>query len=140
MDSTAEVLRNEAKRLRSLAERMEAFALELDGGKAKDRTLDLFSDTNSRRFAHSPNSPVLGPVNPKEFKGMTQHAAILKALEAYGPQTVRQLFIRLNSGGMAFKKPVYVTAVLGRLKDVTERTDDNQIKLKEKSSTANTHE
>jgi hypothetical protein len=131
MDSTAIVLRNEAKRLRSLAERMDAYASELDGvGGAKDQP-DLFKD-NVRIFMTSSNSSILGPGNPREFKGMTQHAAVLKALETYGPQTVRQLYVRLNSGGMAFKKPVYVTAILGRLKDVVERTEDNQIRLKEK--------
>jgi hypothetical protein len=134
MNSAIEVLRNEAKRLRSLADRLDAFALELNGGvpparRISDPVINYYRDLRVGEGA--------SPINPKEFKGMTQHAAILRALEVYGPQTTKELFNRLNAGGMAFKKPVYISAILGRLKDVVERTPDNRIKLREKNVAEN---
>jgi hypothetical protein len=134
MNATIEVLLAEAKRLRSLADRMDAFALELNGKAPPEVGLP----GHTPKYGHGTESegqPVVLPRFLQEFRGMTQHAAILKALELYGPQTTRELFARLNSGGMAFRKPVYVASILGRLKDVVERTPDNKIKLKTKDLT-----
>ena len=108
---------------------MDAFALELDG---KDPSLvvrpyETTSNGGASETAEMVRLPVGGPY---AFKGMTQHAAIFKALELYGPQTTKELFNRLNSGGMTFKKPVYISAIAGRFKDVVERTQDNRLKLK----------
>jgi hypothetical protein len=136
MNATIEVLRNEAKRLRSLAERMEAFAAELDGNGVPPVMELPFGPSNSTRPKNLATSGTFD-VSPREFKGLTQHAAILKALEMFGPQTTRELFNRLNAGGMAFKKPIYVSSILGRLKDVVERTPDKRVKLKEKSEMVN---
>ncbi|MCX6925464.1 MAG: hypothetical protein NT154_19990 [Verrucomicrobia bacterium] len=61
---------------------------------------------------------------------MTQSAAILKALKA-GPMTTKELFVRLNEGGQHFKKRTYVTALLPRLKEQVERTEEDKVKLKE---------
>jgi hypothetical protein len=142
MNSTIEILRNEAKKLRSVADRIDAFASELDEDVLAARR---HTEPALKYYAvMQPNgatpalSPDLEAIHPREFKGMTQHAAILKALEMFGPQTTKQLFNLLNAGGMAFKKPVYISAILGRLKSVVERTPDNRIKLKAKTVEANT--
>lgn len=145
MKATIQVLRSEARRLRAVADRLDAFASELDGGPLRNSAGSnvlpqhglpphLFSDDALEAYerASNPGGELLS--FNSEFHGMTQHAAILKALELYGPQTVRQLFYRLNSGGMNFKKPVYVTAILGRLKSVVERMPDGRIQLKPKAS------
>ena len=132
MNATIEVLRGEAKRLRSLATRMDAFASELDGEPSPQVELPLTGGM-SRVLVPALTglaADVAAKLRTSEFKGMTQHAAILKALELYGPQTTRELYIRLNSGGMSFKKPTYISALLARLKNVVERTTDNRIRLK----------
>jgi len=122
---SAIVLRTEANRLRHLANRMDAFADEIEEeGQEKN---------NQRKFVVDHISDQVGSLSPGYYSGLTQSDAILKALEV-GPQTTRELFNRLNSGGQSFKKPVYVTAVLGRLKDKTERTDDGKVKLKSNGS------
>lgn len=133
MNSTIEVLRNEAKRLRSLAQRMDALASELGGTMLPIGGMIEQPTTQWGPIDFRLPDAAMTTIPP--FKGMTQHAAILKALELYGPQTTRELFERLNAGGMAFKKRVYITAILGRLKDVVERTPDNKIKLKEQNLT-----
>jgi hypothetical protein len=132
MNATIEVLRGESKRLRSLADRMDAFASELEGKPPPQVELPLAGGTPGAAAHLFPglDAEVALKLKPTEFKGMTQHASILKALELYGPQTTRELYIRLNSGGMSFKKPVYISSLLARLKNVVERTDDNRVKLK----------
>lgn len=121
MNPSIEVLRAEAKRLRSLADRMDAFAAELEGQPSGD------ADRQVRTATSSDSGPITQR-NAKhgEFSGLTQREAIIKALKVYGPQTSRELFERLNAGGMAFKKPTYITALLPRLKDSVERTNDGK--------------
>jgi hypothetical protein len=149
MNSTIEVLRNEAMRLRSLAERLDAFAAELDGQSPitpqltfygiEPRAAGVASVTGTTPAISAPGMLAFANgVKRNEFKGMTQHAAILKALEMFGPQTTKELFTRLNAGGMEFRKPVYVTSLLSRLKEVVERTPENKVKLKDKAVAENT--
>ena len=65
-----------------------------------------------------------------EFAGLKQTDAILKALKQ-GPHTTRELFDRLNNGGQAFKKVAYVTSVLARMTDRTERLPDGRVAIKQ---------
>lgn len=110
-------MRAEASRLRSLAERLEAFAAELDGGSQVEVGKGMAES------ADRVNS------STGEYSGMTQMAAILKALQS-GPMTTGELFVRLNEGGQRFKKRTYVTALLGRLKEQVERTEEGKVALK----------
>jgi len=111
---------------------MEAFASELEGKPSPQTELPLAGGSPGVAVPLFSGlaEEVAAKLKPCEFKGMTQHAAILKALELYGPQTTRELYVRLNSGGMSFKKPTYISSLLARLKNVVERTSDNRIKLK----------
>lgn len=120
MTATAEVLRQEAKRLRSLADRMDAFAIELNGVAAPNTK----RHTSALRVTMEANGGLLG-----EYAGMTQKAAIVKALQ-HGPQTTREIFTRLTAGGLPIKSPLYITALLGRLKDKVERGSDKKLRLK----------
>jgi len=106
--------------LRSVADRMEAFAVELDGASPR-------GSVTTRAGAQ------LAQVGSGKYVGMTQSAAILEALVA-GPQTTAELFERLNAGGQCFKKRTYVTALLGRLKDQVERAPDGKVQLKAKTA------
>jgi hypothetical protein len=108
----------EAKRLHSLANRMELFAAEIAG-------------TNTS----PPIGRVAGGITTTlplsgmgEYSGMTQTDAILKVL-ASGPKTTREMFATLNAGGQSFKKVSYITAVLGRLKDRVTRLPDGRVQL-----------
>jgi len=123
MTATAEVLRQEVKRLRSLADRMEAFAIELEGAPRRERSV------KSASFYGGGAALPMNGHGHGEYTGMTQKAAILKALE-HGPQTTREIFNRLNVGGLPMKSPLYVTALLGRLKDKVERGPDKKLRLK----------
>ena len=115
MNQTIDVLRAEATRLRSLAGRLEALALELDGPSPSGR----------KEAGADQKKSATGP-----YSGITQNAAILRALEDGGPQTTAELFNRLNVGGQAFKKRTYVTALLFRLKDKVERLPEGKVKLR----------
>lgn len=132
MSSSIEVMREEAQRFRSLADRLDALAAELAAHTqpvAVTRKGPTFAD-GGVAIPIPPNTPAAG-----EFAGMKQGNAILKALERYGPQTTTELFNRLNAGGMAFKKVVYVTAILPRLADRVERLEDGKIRLKTQIAT-----
>jgi hypothetical protein len=108
----------EAKRLHSLAQRLESFAAELAGAGSVASKIARASDINT------PSLSGMG-----EYSGMTQTDAILKVL-ATGPKTTREMFTVLNAGGQSFKKVSYITAVLGRLKDQVERQPDGRVALK----------
>jgi len=116
--NTYQVLKSEAKRLRSLADRLDSFAAELSNVVA----------SYGGQAGAGQTTPALKGFGA--YDGLSQKNAVLKALQD-GPQTTRELFERLNAGGQSFKKPVYVTAMLGRLKDKVERTEDGKkIRLK----------
>lgn len=120
--NTYDVLKAEARRLRSLAERLDSFAEEIASASE--------GSSSSSSSPDSTETPALDGLG--EFSGMTQQEAILKALRQYGPQTTRQLFNRLNSGGQSFRRLVYVTAVAGRLmRDKIERLSDGKLRLRE---------
>jgi hypothetical protein len=120
MNMTVQVLKSEAKRLRTLADRLEAFALELDG----ERGVELAEGT------------IAAPARPRngEYSGLTQIVAVLKALRDHGPQDTAELFERLNAGGQHFKKRTYVTALLSRVKDKVERIAGGKVRLKAEAS------
>ena len=113
MYQTSQLLRSEANRLINLAGRLQAFADELESEGAPTPNVN----------GHVDSTP------SGEYANLRQPDAILKALKK-GPQTTRELFQRLNSAGQSFKKVTYITAVLGRLKDKVERTDDGKVKLR----------
>ena len=121
MATTYEVLRSESKRLRSLADKFDALASELQndvglsGQVAPEPKKEL-----------TPSLPGVG-----EYSDMKQAEAIIHALKNHGPQTTTQLFDRLNAGGLSFKKVAYVTAILARFKDDWERSLDGKISLKQ---------
>ena len=121
MNRTVEVLKTEAWRLRSLAERIEAFAHELEA--EPQETAESSNQTHMPWSERSRNS------TKGEFSDMTQQQAIIAALKQ-GPLSTRDLFERLNAGGKHFRKPVYVTAVVGRMKDKLERTENGKLALK----------
>lgn len=125
--STSELLRAEAKRLRSLADRCDAFAKEIESDGS---AFAVGANGNAAKASLAINN---GQTLPQmgEFSGLTQMNAVLKALER-GPQTTRQIFELLTRNGQSFKKVSYITALLPRLKDKVERTSDGKkIKLKE---------
>lgn len=64
-----------------------------------------------------------------EYANLTQSGAVLKALE-HGPQTTREIFDRLTAAGLKLSNRVYVTALLGRIRDKIERDEDGKVRLK----------
>src|SRR5208282_5231684 len=101
MNPTSKVMRTEVSRLRSLADRLEAFAAELDGEPA-----------NKLEQKTAPKTAA----NGSDYSKLTQTSAIIKALRDHGPQTTQELFVRLNEGGKPIAKRTYVTALMPRLK------------------------
>ena len=129
MSSTIEAMRADAKRYRSLADRLDALASEMAHQAQPVASVAAAALPNGGLFAVPPR-PQSPPMTNGEYSGLSQKDAILKALEAYGPQTTRELFERCNAGGMAFKKAQYVTALLPRLGDSVERIDGGKLRLK----------
>ena len=124
-----EVMRAEAKRFRSLADRLDALAAEI--ASQTQPVVASGQDNTCNRGGLSPTPrPQKVVAIGGEYAGLTQNKAILKALQLYGPQTTAELYERLNAGGMTFKKAVYVTAIVARLRDAVERIDGGKIKLK----------
>ena len=124
MNKTVSVLRAEAARLRALADQMETLIRSIEG----EELAGAIGGGNGTLPVARPDQGA----HPKkgEFSGLKQTDAILRALKYYGPQTTRELFTRLNSGGMSFRQVSYVTAVLSRIKDSVERQADGKLKLK----------
>jgi hypothetical protein len=124
MNPTAEVLRAEAARYKSLAARMESLAGELEGMPSHSLPEEKFP----------PVAVKLGEEWRKmEFSALSQGDAILEALRRYGPHTPRQLFDRLGAGGKPFKGQSHVYGILHRIKDKIEKTEDKKWRLKEVS-------
>lgn len=117
MANTYDVLKVESKRLRGLADEIDALAAKLQG----EAVNQIKSDSPA-----APEFPGIG-----QYSEMKQGEAILHALKNYGPQTTTELFNRLNAGGLSFKKVAYVTAILARYKGQWERAEDGKISLKQ---------
>jgi len=121
MSPTARTLIAEADRLMDLANRLRSFAAEIEVGSNGHDTVML------QRSEIRTNVEATG-----RFSGMTQKSAILSALQA-GPLTTRELWVKLSEGGIHLKKPVYVTALIGRLRSEIERRDDGRLQLKQET-------
>lgn len=65
---------------------------------------------------------------------MTQPAAILHILRNHGPLATREIFDRLNEGGMFFKNTSYIAAIMARLKSRVIRGEDGRYHLTEQAS------
>jgi hypothetical protein len=124
MATTYEILKAESKRLRALAEKIDSFAAELQSETSISTQIQI--PQRQPTPALPPSLPGIG-----EFADMKQAEAIIHALKTYGPQTTKQLFERLNAGGLSFKKVAYVTAILARFKDKWDRAADGKISLKQ---------
>lgn len=127
MQSVADVLDAEGRRLQALSER--CFSLARDIRSTATIALNAKEHSNG---AHSVPT-LLG-----EYGGMTQRQAILVALRKHGPQTTRELFDKLSAGGMQFKKPTYITALLPRMRDLVSRDEKGRLQLIEGVTTART--
>lgn len=99
-----------------LIARIDELIADLDEAPAED-AMDLPGMANIR--SPNPNG---------EYAKLSQPQAILKALE-YGPQTYKEIFQRLNSGGKAVRSPSYVSSVLARLKDKVRRNGGGKYHL-----------
>ncbi len=119
MQSIADVLEGEGKRLQALAERCFSLAKDIRG------TASITLNTNERHANGTHSMPTL----LGEYGGMTQRQAILSALRQHVPQTTRELFNRLSAGGMQLKKPTYITALLPRMRDLVTRDEKGRVCL-----------
>lgn len=116
--NTIEVLKAESKKHRAIAEKIDALIAELQP--------DSSGTVSNAPIASTPSLPGVG-----EYANMRQAEAIIHALKKHGPQTTKEIFHRLNAGGMSFKKVAYVTAILARFRDKWERLPDDKISLKQ---------
>jgi len=128
--NTIEILRAEAARYQSLAKRLSDFADELERELPSGASAGASPTTGGGEKRDATNSATQN--GRGEFAGLTQPSAILKALES-GPQTTTELFERLNAGGQSFKKVVYVSSIIPRIKEKIERLPDGRLKLKDET-------
>jgi len=120
--NTIDVLKDESKKHRALADKIDALIADLqsDSGATQSTAHKAISPKTT-----TPSLPGVG-----EYADMKQAEAIIYVLKKFGPQTTTEIFNRLNAGGLSFKKVAYVTAILARFKDKWERLPDNKISLK----------
>jgi hypothetical protein len=126
MNPTVNVLKAESQRLRALVAKIDALILEIEGPEKAPQQQDP-SDLFVRR------SPLLRPAGG-EYSKLTQTEAVLKAI-GHGPVRLKELYLRLHSGGSNIKNARYVSSVIARLRDKVQRGDDGVYSLKQNSST-----
>lgn len=124
----AQQLREDAKNLRLTAERLEALASERITSATLEMNQNSMGVTDAAKTFEKP------------YTGMTQHNAVLKALQLHGPQTIAELQTRLSNGGMEIKKMAHFAPIISRLKKrgIIEKDSGGRIVLKADLTTTQT--
>lgn len=117
--ATIQSLREESKRYRALASKIDSLLSELDATESNPPATPVLPSLAS--------SPALSTQKPIEmYANLTQWDALLLAIEMYGPQTTRELWARLNKAGIPLKTTTVVSSIISRMQKRTDKLTQSE--------------